>query len=235
MASGAQAASQVAQLVLLDSDFSVMPSIVGEGRRVINNIQRAATLFLVKNIFSLFLSIITLMTTWPYPMVPLHMSVTSALTIGIPSFFMAMEPNYERIQGGFLRTVLRKAFPGGLTNVFVVLAAQAYMVVFDLPEKQISTVCAAILGVVGMLVLYRVSKPFNRFRKIIWCGVGVLLIGCFTLLHGFLELYTDDLSVKLVLLTLLIMSQAVFTGVQTAFDSGERFYRKIRKKESTYS
>ena len=90
MASGAQAASQVASLVLLNSDFAAMPGIVGEGRRVINNIQRAATLFLVKNIFSLALSIISLFTNWPYPLAPLHLTVISSMTIGIPSFFLAM-------------------------------------------------------------------------------------------------------------------------------------------------
>jgi len=132
MAQGAQAASQVAQLVLLDSDFSAMPQIVGEGRRVINNIQRAATLFLVKNIFSLGLSLITLFTNWPYPLIPIHLTVIASLTIGIPSFFLAMEPNYERVTGHFLRGVLRRAFPGGLTNIFVVLADQAYMMTFGL-------------------------------------------------------------------------------------------------------
>ena len=235
MASGAQAASQVARIVLLDSDFSVMPSIVGEGRRVINNIQRAATLFLVKNIYSLFLSIITLFTNWPYPMQPVHMSMISSLTIGLPSLFLAMEPNYERVKGHFLRSVLRKAFPGGLTNIFVVLAAQAYMVVFDLPLNQISTVCTAILCAVGLLVLYQVSQPFDRFRRIIWGLVAAALVGCFLFLNGFLELYSGDLGVKLVLATLLIMTPTVFFAIRRVFDWGDKAYqffcRKFRKKE----
>ena len=235
MASGAQAASQVARIVLLDSDFSVMPSIVGEGRRVINNIQRAATLFLVKNIYSLFLSIITLFTNWPYPMQPVHMSMISSLTIGLPSLFLAMEPNYERVKGHFLRSVLRKAFPGGLTNIFVVLAAQAYMVVFDLPLNQISTVCTAILCAVGLLVLYQVSQPFDRFRRIIWGLVAAALVGCFLFLNGFLELYSGDLGVKLVLATLLIMTPTVFFAIRRVFDWGDKAYqffcRKFQKKE----
>ena len=228
MASGAQAASQVAQMALLDSDFGSMPSIVGEGRRVINNIQRAATLFLVKNIFSLALSIISLFTNWPYPIVPLHLSVISALTIGVPSFFLAMEPNYERVTGRFITGVLRRAFPGGLTNIFVVLAAQAFMVVFDLPEEQISTVCAALLGVVGLLVLYQVSKPLDRFRKLIWWAMAVALVVCFTALGSILELRTSSQKVQLVMATLLIMTPTVFFAMQRVFDWGDKLYLRLR-------
>jgi len=228
MASGAQAASQVAQLVLLNSDFAAMPGIVGEGRRVINNIQRAATLFLVKNIFSLGLSIISFFTNWPYPMVPFHLSVISALTIGVPSFFLAMEPNYERVSGHFLRGVLRKAFPGGLTNIFVVLGAQAFMDAFDLPQTQISTVCAAILGVVGLLVLFQTCKPFDVFRRIIWAAMAVALVGCFTLLGSFFELQASLRPVQLVMATLLIMTPTVFFAMQRVFDWGDKIYLKLR-------
>ena len=235
MASGAQAASQVAQLVLLNSDFAAMPGIVGEGRRVINNIQRAATLFLVKNIFSLGLSIISFFTNWPYPMVPFHLSVISALTIGVPSFFLAMEPNYERVSGHFLRGVLRKAFPGGLTNIFVVLGAQAFMAAFDLPQAQISTVCAAIVGVVGLLVLFQTCKPFDVFRKIIWAAMAVALVGCFTLLGSFFELQASIPAVQLVMATLLIMTPTVFFAMQRLFDWGDKIYlklRNVRKKKT---
>ncbi len=228
MASGAQAASQVSQLLLLDSDFSAMPGIVGEGRRVINNIQRAATLFLVKNIFSLGLSLLSFFTSWPYPLVPLHLSVISALTIGVPSFFLAMEPNYERVHGRFLTGVLRRAFPGGLTNIFVVLMAQAYMAVFALPLEQTSTICAAILAVVGMLVLFQVCKPFDLFRKAIWWSMAVLLVVCFTALGTFLELRTGSVSTVLVMVTLLIMTPSVFFANQRIFDWGDRAYAHIR-------
>ena len=231
MASGAQAASQVAHLVLLDSDFAAMPSIVGEGRRVINNIQRAATLFLVKNIFSLGLSLISLLTEWPYPLEPQHLSVISGLTIGIPSFFLAMEPNYERVHGRFLTGVLRRAFPGGLTNIFVVLAAQAFMAVFTLPLEQISTVCTAILAVVGMLVLFQVCKPFDKFRKLIWFAMAAALVGCFTLLGGIFELRIESAGVLLVMATLLIMTPAVFFAVQRLFDWGDKLVKKSTRKK----
>ncbi len=230
MASGAQAASQVAQLVLLDSDFSAMPSIVGEGRRVINNIQRSATLFLVKNIFSLGLSLISFLTNWAYPLIPLHLSVISALTIGVPSFFLAMEPNYERISGRFLMGVLRRAFPGGLTNIFVVLMAQAFMDVFGIPLDHISTVCASILAVVGLLVLFQVCKPFDRFRKLIWITMALGIVICFTLLGGFFDLRTGSIQAGLVMATLLIMTPTVFFAMQRLFDWGDRVVDWIARK-----
>lgn len=230
MASGAQAASQVARLVLLDNDFSAMPDIVGEGRRVINNIQRAAALFLVKNIFSLGLSLLTLLTGMPYPLEPQHMSIISGLTIGVPSFFLAMEPNYERVSGRFLPGVFRRAFPGGLTNIFVVLAAQAYMAAFTLSLEQVSTVSTALLAAVGMLVLFQVCKPFDKFRTLVWWAMALALVGCFTLLGGIFELNTGDFSTQLIMLTLLIMTPTVFFAVQRIFDWGDKLWAKIKKK-----
>ena len=228
MASGAQAATQVGQLVLLDSDFAAMPHIVGEGRRVINNIQRAATLFLVKNIFSLGLALITSCTNWPYPMIPFHLSILSALTIGVPSFFLAMEPNYERVTGHFLRGVLRKAFPGGLSNIFVVLMALAFMMIFDLPEAQVSAVCTAILATVGMLVLFQTCKPFDKFRRLVWWAMAIALVGCFTLLGSFFELQTGSNAVRLVMAVLLIMTPTVFFAIQRVFDWGDKVVARCR-------
>ena len=230
--SGAQAASQLGSLVLLNNDFAAMPGIVAEGRRVINNIQRAATLFLVKNIFSLFLSVISLFTDWPYPLQPMHLTVISALTIGIPSFFLAMEPNYDRVTGHFLRGVLRRAFPGGLTNVFAVLVCQAFMVVFDLPAASIATVCAGILAVVGMMVLFQVCKPFGAFRRIVWGAMLVCLIVVFTCLGELFELRSGTVQTNLLMLTLLLMTPTVFFAMQRLFDWGEKFIRRVFRRET---
>ena len=223
MASGAQAASQLASLVLLDSQFPAMPDIVNEGRRVINNIQRAATLFLVKNIFSLFLSVITLFTSWPYPLEPIHLTVISALTIGLPSFLLTLEPRYDRIRGHFLRGVLRRAFPGGLTNVFVVLVCQAFRQVFGINGDHCSTVCAAILAMVGLMVLFQVCKPFDLFRKFLWAGMALGLVVCFTLLGNILSLSSGSLEARLLMMTLLLMTPTVFFAIQRVFDWGDRF------------
>lgn len=116
MASGSEAASQVAQLVLLDNDFSRMPSVVMEGRRVVNNIQRSASLYLVKNIFSMLLAVFSMISMINYPLEPSQISLISMFTIGIPSFVLALEPNKDRIQGHFMTNVLLKALPAGLTD-----------------------------------------------------------------------------------------------------------------------
>ena len=120
MASGSEAASQVAQLVLLDNDFSRMPSVVMEGRRVVNNIQRSASLYLVKNIFSMLLAVFSMISMINYPLEPSQISLISMFTIGIPSFVLALEPNKDRIQGHFMTNVLLKALPAGLTDFFAV-------------------------------------------------------------------------------------------------------------------
>ena len=209
-----------------------LPGVVAEGRRVINNIQRAATLFLVKNIFSLFLSVISLFTDWPYPLQPMHLTVISALTIGIPSFFLAMEPNYDRVTGHFLRGVLRRAFPGGLTNVFAVLVCQAFMVVFDLPAESIAMVCAGILAVVGMMVLFQVCKPFGAFRRIVWGAMLVCLIVVFTCLGELFELRSGTVQTNLLMLTLLLMTPTVFFAIQRLFDWGEKIFRRVFRRET---
>lgn len=232
LAGGASAASQVARLVLLDSDFAAMPDIVGEGRRVINNIQRTAALFLVKNIFSLGLSLLTLLTGQPYPLEPQHMSIISGLTIGIPSFFLAMEPNYERISGRFLPGVFRRALPGGITNICVVLSAQIFMSAFALPNDQISTVCTAALAMVGMLVLFQVCRPFDKFRTVVWAMMATALVFCFTLLGGIFELHFGSTATLLVLLALLVMTPTVFFTIRRIFDWGDNIYAKFIQKNN---
>ena len=235
MASGAQAASQVAKLVLLESDFSAMPDIVAEGRRVINNIQRAATLFLVKNIFSLGLSLVSVITGWGYPLIPIHMTMISALTIGTPSFFLALEPNYERVEGKFLPTVLRKALPGGITNILAVLMAQAFGTVLGLPEGEAATICVSVLSVVGLLVLFETCKPFDKFRALVWGAMAAGLFLCFTLLRSLFELQIADIRSLLVMAALILMTPTVFFAMQRLFDWGDKLAAQLRQRRSNNS
>ena len=214
MASGAQAASQVAQLVLMESDFAAMPAIVNEGRRVINNIQRSASLFLVKNILSLGLALACLIAGFPYPFVPLHLTLISALTIGVPSFFLAMEPNYERVSGKFLPTVLGKALPGGLCNLLLVLLTQLILTLMGVPAPQTATACAAVMATVGMFVLRQTCKPFDLFRHILWWAMAIALIFCFTVLSGFFDLTRGDLKSTIVMLILMAAAPVVFKALR---------------------
>lgn len=175
MASGAQAASQVAQLVLLESDFSGLPAVVAEGRRVINNIQRSASLYLVKNIFSFTFTLAALFITLPYPLQPIQLTLIAAVTIGIPSFVLALEPNHELVRGKFLPNVLRAALPGGLTDLFLILALEGAATVFEMSYDTLSTMTTLVMLGVGLGVLWRVCRPFTRLHAALWAGM--LLLG----------------------------------------------------------
>lgn len=230
MASGSQAASQVSQLVLLKSDFAAMPNVVAEGRRVINNVQRAAALFLAKNIFSLLLALISIAVVFPYPVKPIHLSMISAFTIGIPSFFLALEGNRERVKGRFMAGVLRKAFPGGLTNLVVILMAVAFVVEFQLPTEQLYTVCTALMSLTGLLVLYQVCKPFTPQRWGLWAAMALASLLCFFVLPEVLEFVMLDRKVMLVLMAVFLMTPTVFLAFQRLFDLGDLLHDKIKKR-----
>lgn len=164
MASGNQAAVQASQVVLLDSNFAKMPEVVNEGRRVVNNIQRSASLFLVKNIFSLLMAIFSLVMTINYPLQPSQITLISAFTIGLPSFLLALESNENRIRGKFIPNVLAKAFPGGLTDwlaVGILVIAGSYI---NLDHDQVGTTATMLLVLVGIMVMYHISAPLNKFR-----------------------------------------------------------------------
>ena len=182
MAAGSEAAQHVAQLVLLSSNFSAMPQIVKEGRRVINNIERSATLFLVKNIFSFVVSLVLLFAAMPYPLVPAQISLLSGLLIGVPSFLLTFEPSYGRVRGSFMRSVLLNALPGGLVNVVNLLAVMWIGSGMGLPMEQISTVCTLLAGTAGFMVLLFLCWPLPRWRFAIVAAMGVGFIGACVLL-----------------------------------------------------
>lgn len=221
MASGSQAASQVSQIVLLDSQFSAMPHIVAEGRRVINNIQRAASLFLVKNIFSFVLTLLLLFIDLPYPMQAIQLSLISTLTIGVPSFFLALEPNYARVEGKFMRNVIRRAMPGGLTNVILVMMAGLCMRVFELPESDLNTMAVWIVATVGFVTLYHVSRPFTKLRVAVLVTMlaGMLLCLLVPWLSAFFEL--SQVSSRSILIFALLMTSCptVMRALLLIFDN----------------
>ena len=217
MASGAQAASQMASLVLLNSDFAGMPDIVAEGRRVIHNIQRSAALFLVKNIFSLGLALSALVTGLAYPFMPLHLTVIGALTIGIPSFFLALEPNYVRVQGSFLKNVLKSALPGGLTDLICILLTQFAAHHMGLSHANTATLCAVVVAVTGISVLFTVSCPFRPFRAVLVAAMAAALVGSFTLLGGFFDLTLTGADAYWLLIGVILTTVAVFFGISKMF------------------
>ena len=181
MASGSEAAAQAAQVVLLDSDFAHMPDVVYEGRRVVNNIQRSASLFLVKNIFSLLLSLFSVILMVTYPLEPAQVSLISMFTIGVPGFLFALEQNKDRIKGHFITNVMLKALPGGLTDVIAVGALVVCGEVFCISDASIGTIATLVLSVVGFMILFKISEPLNGMKYAVIIGniAGLVFSGFF--------------------------------------------------------
>lgn len=229
MASGSEATAQAAQIVLLDSDFSRMPEIVLEGRRVVNNVQRSASLFLVKNLFSLLLTIFSTVLMISYPLMPSQVSLISMFTIGIPGFLLALEPNKSRIKGHFLGNVLLKALPAGLTDFFAVSALVICGHVFNIPSTDIATASTLLIAVVGFMIMIKISHPFNKFKY------GILALNIFGLI--FCGLFLDnlfamsDMSNICILLTIVFgfAAESMFRYI-TIFV--EFIQNKMRKKKN---
>jgi cation-transporting ATPase E len=158
----------VAQLVLMDSNFSAMPAVVAEGRRVINNIERVASLFLAKTVYSVVLSVITGVVAVAYPLRPIHLSILSWFTIGLPAFFLALEPNDERVSEGFLRRVLGRAVPAGIVIALVTMSVFAIAQLDNsIDADHARTVAVLVAGSVALMNLYRVARPMNRLRAVL--------------------------------------------------------------------
>lgn len=222
VAGGSEAAKNVANLVLLDANFANLPHIVLEGRRVINNIQRAASLFLVKTTFSTVLALATLFLNSLYPFMPIQLTLISTLTIGIPSFFLALEPNHNRVKGNFLINVMSRAVPGAITVLACILAVNIFAAVFHYPEAVKSTLSVILTGVSGLCVLRRVCDPFTKKRALIFYSMMCLFIGCICLFPTIFSLVRLDLFTFLCLLGGIV-------AVPVFMDILHRFFNSFKK------
>ena len=241
MASGSEAAAQAAQTVLLDSDFGRMPYVVYEGRQVVNNIQRSASLFLVKNIFSLLMAIFSAVFAITYPLEPSQISLISMFTIGLPGFLLALEPNRNRIEGNFMANVMLKALPAGLTDVLSVGALVICGQVFNLPSEDIATAGTMLLAVVGFMIIIKISHPFNKMKY------GVLIINIVGLLFCGLflgRLFAIDSISNICFLLMVVFAFAaesmfryltLFVEKLSSFFGNEKNRRKIRRKIRKYN
>lgn len=176
MASGSDAARSVSQLVLLDSNFASMPSVVAEGRRSINNLERSASLFLVKTIYAGILAFLFLFIEMSYPFIPIQLTLVSVVTIGIPSFVLALEPNKERVKGKFLVNVLKKSAPPAFTIILNILLICLAGQMFSLSYAKISTLCLTLTGYTSFILLFKICRPFNRIRLILFSTMFYLFI-----------------------------------------------------------
>lgn len=178
VANGSDAARNVSQLVLMDNDFKSMPNIVDEGRRTINNIQRSATLFLVKTIYATILAILFVFVNMQYPFIPIQMTLINFVVTGIPSVVLALEPNKDRIKGRFIINVIKKALPTALTVVTNIIIISIISSLYNLDEVNYSSVCVVVTAITGFILLFRISRPFDLSRAILFVSVvSIFTIG----------------------------------------------------------
>ena len=223
MNSGSDAARNVSQLVLLDSNFSSMPKVVAEGRRSINNIQRSSSLFLCKTTYATLLAILFMFLPLSYPFEPIQLTLTSVVTIGIPSFILALEPNNERINGKIILNVLKRSIPTALTIVLNILIISILPYIIRLTSDEVSTLCVLLTGLTGFMLLYRISLPFNALRR---CLFGFLIV-----LFSFGVIFLRELfSLTLLTPKLLILTLALFMIAITFFNIFTDLFYKISKK-----
>jgi cation-transporting ATPase E len=226
MASGSDAAAQASQLVLLESDFSCMPEVVLEGRRVVNNIQRSASLFLVKNIFSFLLSVASVVFMFTYPLEPSQVSLISMFTIGVPAFFLALEPNKNMIKGHFLTNVLLKALPAALTDALAVAALVIFGRTFDVSSTDISTAATMLLAIVGFMILYKISAPMNKIRFSIVSGCIAGLLFCSIFLKDLFAITSMTKECIMLFVVFAIATEPVLRYLTTL----KYYYLKLRGK-----
>lgn len=210
MASGSEAASNAAQLVLMDSDFSKMPEVVAEGRRVVNNIQKAATLYLSKNIFSLLLALFSMISVLSYPLKPSQITLISMFTIGVPSFVLSLEPNESLIKGRFIGNVFKMAAPAGITTFISVSSLVIFGQVFNISKECISTSATMLVALVGFMILSKVAVPANKIHVTLICAMVIGMGYCVFFKPSLFGIDAISVEAAMLLTIFLIATEALF-------------------------
>lgn len=233
MASGSDAASNAAQIVLLDSDFSKMPDVVLEGRRVVNNIQTSASLFLVKNIFSILTTVFTLIAANLYPLYPTQLSLLGAFTIGTPAFVLALQPNKELIRGDFLVNVILKALPAGLADFIMLAAISIHGNILGMSNEQISTVAIVILLFIGLAALVRICRPFDGIRILLCLAMAAGIVICVLNFKGIFAITTVNMTMLRMIIMYALIAGVLFCimckSVGGWIDYMERHSKRFRR------
>ena len=240
MASGSEASRNVAQLVLLDSDFAALPSVVAEGRRVINNIERAASLFLVKTSFSILLTLLLIILQMNYPFEPIQLTLISGLFVGLPSFFLAIEPNDSKVRGSFLSKVFKKALPAGFTvATMVTIICLVYRNVGIDVSAQVSTMAFYVTSLVSFIVLMWVCIPYTKERLYLIAMCLVLYIAAITssFIRNILSIsgLTTEMTINIVFMLLAVFPMIIFWRAEIgAFNSLVREIKDFRFRVKEY-
>ena len=234
MASGSAAARNVSEIVLADNDFAHMPEVVAEGRRSINNLQRSASLFLVKTVFTAVLALVCIVMP-PYPFIPIQMSLLSTAVIGIPSFVLALEPNHELVRGNFLANVLARSLPASAAIVCALLAELVCGRALGHSFGEISSVCTVLVAFVGIALVWRISQPMTPLRAALLAVItAIVALGC-TLLAPFFEIVSFTGSMGVVIVAAGVVAVAFFCWLYdrslAGLGSSERFLEIVRKVE----
>lgn len=228
MASGSDAARNVSQLVLINNDFSAMPRVVAEGRRSINNIQRSASLFFVKTLFSMMLSVIFLFVNMRYPFEPIQMSLFGAFAIGLPSFVLALEPNKERVTGNFLLNILSRAIPGAVTIVLNIILLCIVSSIWQITDAQVSTIATIITSFTGVMLIIRICIPFNPIRTALLIVIISGLTLGMTVFAKLFNVVPFTVTTLLVTIALCLVSFIVFNLLYNLV--GSRLDQRYKKK-----
>lgn len=230
LSSGTEAARNVSELILLDSNFTSIPKIVLEGRRTINNIERSASLFITKTLYALLLLILFMFVKKTYPFIPIQLTLTSVFTIGIPAFILALEPNNDRVKGNFLINVTSVAFPTAITIIFNIVLLLIASEIINMKGQDISTIAVLLLGTTGFMHIYRISYPLNLIRKIL---LTTMIISFLIAVFGFEKLFSLSIMNKeliAVYLSLALFSYLFFSIITKIFE--KYIYKtKIRKRK----
>ena len=236
MASGSEAARNVSQLVLMDSNFSNLPRVVKEGRRVINNIEKVASLFLMKTVYSLLLVLLTLIVLKPYPFRPIQMTLIELLVIGIPGFMLALEKNTDIVTGKFIQKALKKALPGSIVVFLNISILYLFQDTLNLTHTEVSTISAVTTLVAGLIMLFLFCQPFNKYRTVLFLSMLTSSSLALIYLSDAFQVPINKLSVRGILMMIILIQFSVpillnlkkmrETG-EIVLQAGERFLEKI--------
>ena len=213
------AAKSVAEIVLLNSDFEVLPNIIKEGRRIIGNIERSASLFLSKTIFAILLTLIFLVVNESYPFIPIQMTLIGTMTIGIPGFILSLEASDDEVTSNFLMKILKKSLPAGINvaiNIIILLILNKF---YQFADIELNTICLLLTSFVCFTNLYKICIPFTKVRKILYVFLVILFLIQFIFFKGFYNI--AFLNIKLLTIVIILMFISIFIY---------RFFTKIVAK-----
>ena len=231
LASGISAARSVAEVVLTESDFSVLPSIVNEGRRVVNNIERVASMYLIKTVYSFLISLTCIIISHEYPFYPIQLSLISGICVGLPSFFLAIEPNYNKVEKGFLLKVFRNALPSALCVWLNILFLIMITYIFNLDFNVFRITVVSVTGYLNLRLLYNISKPLTTMRKILVYGCSLTFYLGLIILNKFF-MVSNIKFISILFIIILIFSNYFITEFfEELYDKFVKFYKKRRSRE----